>query len=127
MRAKSKVKKRKKKHAVANEGPGEETLRDYLENLIPGITKNNLPAWPPDAFGLTAATLHRSGAYSTIFTGSPPDRNWRAMTRDTGVSWRGAWVASSDASIQFPDNLVKWWDTVRQAALSGTPIAKATP
>jgi hypothetical protein len=111
MMAMSKVKKRKKKHAVAKKDPREETLGDYLEDLIPGITRHNLPAWPPDAFGLTAATLHRSGAYSTIFTGSPPDRNWSLMTRDTGVSWRRAWVESSNGKMQFPDNVAKWWDT----------------
>jgi len=124
MRAMSKVKKRKRKRAVVNKDPREETLRDYLEDLIPGITRHNLPAWPPDAFGLTAATLHRSGAYSTIFTGSPADRNWSLMTRDTGVSWRRAWVESSNGKMQFPDNVAKWWDTVRQAALNGTPISK---
>jgi hypothetical protein len=124
MRAKSKAIKRKKRVAVAKKDPREETLRDYLEDLIPGITKHNLPAWPPDAFGLTAATLHRSGAYSTIFTGSPADRNWSLMTRDTGVSWRRAWAESSNGKMQFPGNVAKWWDTVRQAALSGTPISK---
>jgi hypothetical protein len=120
----SKAKKHRKKRKVANEVPKEETLRDYLEDLIPGITTRSLPAWPPDAFGLTAATLHRSGAYSTIFTGSPADRKWSLMTRDTGVSWRRAWAQSSNQKMQFPDNVAKWWDTVQQAALSGIPMSK---
>jgi hypothetical protein len=102
----------------------EETLASFLEYLIPGITKQPLPAWPPDAFALAAATLHRSGAYSTVFTGSPSDKNWNAIARDTGIAWRKAWIASLEKPIQFPKNVTVWWNTVQTAALSGIPIAK---
>lgn len=111
-------------HKVLQRAASEETLRDYLEYLIPGITRDRPPAWPPDAFGLAAATLHRSGAYSTIFNGSPADRNWGATMRETGTAWRKAWTASSGRRMTFPENIVKWWGKVQNAASLDTPISR---
>jgi hypothetical protein len=102
----------------------EESLRDYLEYLIPGVTRHMLPTWPPDAFALAAATLHRSGAYSTIFNGSPPDRNWSNTIRETGAQWRKAWTNSSGHRTVLPQNITTWWIIVRDAAYSGIPISK---
>src|SRR5579864_2908074 len=102
----------------------EETLRDYLEYLIPGVTGHTAPTWPPDAFGLAAATLHRSGAYSTIFNGSPADKNWGTTMRETGTAWRSAWTDSSRHRTVLPNNITKWWDVVRAAACSDIPISR---
>ena len=102
----------------------EETLLDYFEYLIPGIAKTGLPEWPPDAFGLAAATLHRSGAYSTIFNGSPSDRNWVSTIRDTAAAWRRAWISSAGRRLVFPNSVAEWWEAVYAAALLRIPISR---
>lgn len=120
----SMARRRTPTHQAVKSAEGEETLRDYLDYLIPGITRTGLPAWPPDAFGLVAATLHRSGAYSTIFNGSPSDQNWSATIRDTAAAWRDAWTASLGHHMEFPENISRWWNIVRNAMSSGTPISR---
>jgi hypothetical protein len=108
----------------ATRGGREETLGDYLDYLIPGVSKQTVPTWPPDAFGLTAATLHRSGAYSTIFNGSPVDNKRGTTMRTTGTEWRRNWTDSSGRRTALPANITKWWNIVKDAACSGVPISK---
>jgi hypothetical protein len=112
-----------KASAPAQRTSGQETLRDYLEYLVPGISRSTLPAWPPDAFGLTAATLHRSGAYSAIFNGSAADINWSTRMRETGAAWRSMWSKSSGSPMELPKDVARWWKLILDSALRNTPIS----
>jgi hypothetical protein len=123
IRLNSKVRQERSRNKILKQHAGEETLHDFLEYLIPGITRQMLPTWPPDAFALAAATLHRSGAYSTIFNGSPPDKKWSTTMCETGRAWRKAWTTSSGHNMVFPDNISKWWKIVQRAAVNGIPIS----
>ena len=101
-----------------------ETIESRLNYLIPEITGEPLPRWPPDAFALCAALLQASGAYASVLDDNPPHgprvtRKARvAMLKKAGGAWRR--VSLNDKPL--PKAVVEWWGTI--VALGTTPINK---
>ena len=54
-------------------GPPAATIREFLSYVMPSlVASGSLPSWPPDAFAIAAALLHKSGAYSLVLRQWPP-------------------------------------------------------
>jgi hypothetical protein len=89
-------------------------VEGYLEHLCPGVTRGPLPEWPPDAFGLAAAVLKKSGAYQRILESNWPPaapradngESWAAFIRRIGLEWRGKWRTGP------PEEVAGWWSTI---------------
>ena len=90
-----------------------------LEYLIPG-NWSSPPVWPPDAFGVCAYVLQKSGAYTTVAAdwppSSPPGVPWPKWMREVGSKWRDQSVASN----QVPPEVQTWWNSL--IAGSTTPL-----
>jgi hypothetical protein len=95
------------------------TIQECLDYLIPG-SWNSPPAWLPDAFGVSAYLLQKSGAYTTVVAGWPPSSpagvKWTRHMRDVGLRWRHLSVHAN----QVPPEVQSWWDTL--IAARSTPL-----
>jgi hypothetical protein len=81
------------------------------------ITATSLPAWPPDAFGVTMSLLQRSGGYTVILDGWPPPparkpQGWSDGIRRVGRRWRSA---ATDTAANLPNEVLAWWAVVASA------------
>jgi hypothetical protein len=108
------------------------SLREWIDFLTPGLGEEGLPpAWPPDAFAVTASLLHRSGAYCRVIEAWPPStgekgkgkkwgrEKWVEAMRDLGRVWReqisraareDKLPALSDLNPSVvPDKVWAWW------------------
>ncbi len=75
------------------------TVGELFSYLLPRLSdpkRQNLPAWPPDVFGLMSALIQRSGAYLQALENWPPKRYtiphdkfaYAAWAAELGNEWR---------------------------------------
>jgi len=90
--------------------------------LAPELWEEGLcPTWPPDAFGLAAAILMDSGAYSEVVADWPPrppsgppgkggkgSDTWVKFIRKLGDRWRSMAVDG-----KAPKQVREWWEAIR--------------
>lgn len=92
-------------------GPAPATIGEFLNYVLPGFADGGqLPAWPPDAFAIAAALLHKSGAYKFVLRKWPPTAldQWTGRTRRLGLEWRQKWSYSRSA----PEEANTCWNTI---------------
>jgi hypothetical protein len=90
-------------------------LGEYLDHLLPGAVGGAPPDWPPDLFGLVAAVLQKSGAYSfAVCNPWPPKPNWAESMQRIGQTWRQALNLGKGAPPQVH---ARWDKLVRKQAL----------
>ena len=77
------------------------TLRDLWKTIIPRLGVGSppmVPAWPPDAFALTAHALRHAGAYIGVLSNWPPPvesgKEWADHCEAVAKKWRGVVVKS---------------------------------
>jgi len=70
------------------------------------------PVWPPDAFGVCAYVLRKSGAYTAIAAGWPPSSapglSWSKWINGIGLKWRDDSVRSN----RVPPEVQAWWNVL---------------
>lgn len=65
------------------------TVGELLSGLLPRLANpdtRHLPPWPPDAFGLMAVLIQRSGAYTRVLEKFPRSR-WGIQSAEHYVDW----------------------------------------
>ena len=91
-------------------------VSDFISYLVPRWARGFQPNWPADVFAISAALLHKSGAYSDVVMGNwPPtggQRAWVGRIKALGDDWRER--AAKDK--RAPDEIQEWWAVVKQAA-----------
>lgn len=105
------------------------TIEDCLEYLIPGAW-NSAPVWPPDAFGVCAYILQKSGAYTRVVADWPPlspspGVKWSKWMKEVGLKWRDLSVVNN-----VPSEINTWWAALVAAhgiALRELPEAQNKP
>jgi len=94
-----------------------ETVADVLDALLPGLsTSRKMPRWPADVFCLSAALLHRSGAYTRVVEDAPPhlkqttSQERSELLRGIGLRWR----TSALTSEKLPTEVLHWWGVLNR-------------
>jgi len=96
--------------------PAVESLGDRMNYLIPRCVANPIPRWPPDVFGLCAALLQSSGAYSTVVDDKPPHGplpSRRSRVKQISILAK-SWRQKAVSSRPLPVKLQKWWKEIIQ-------------
>src|SRR5258708_686199 len=86
------------------------TIKDLAEFLF-GKMPTSVPPWPPDAFALCAAILHRSGAYIHVVSNWPPTgtaKDWASEIEKIGAEWRSLAAGGDTVPVRVAD----WWKTI---------------
>lgn len=88
------------------------TIEDCLNYIVPSAW-NSAPVWPPDAFGVCAYVLQKSGAYTTVVAGWPPvsppgSVAWTKRMKEVGKKWRELSVTGNDV----PPEITAWWNAL---------------
>ncbi len=106
-------------------------LRDYFEQLGPGLLDGSCPPWPPDVFALTASALKRCGAYLRLLDLLPQGRtallqkDWPNQAQKLGRLWRralneslrrGSGRSGLLTGVKLPPDVKRWWAGVRRHA-----------
>lgn len=101
------------------------TLGALLDWVAPGVTVEQLLAWPPDALGVALAALQKSGAYLQIVEcgqwppagvakwNGRPTSSWHQFARHVGRRWRehalqAATNPKATPHSSLADNLGDW-------------------
>lgn len=91
------------------------TVGGLLDYLCPQFDLQQVPRWPPDAFGLAAVVLQRSGTYDSVVSRWPPQGlnggRWLRFVNALGDAWWQAWINGPEAPL--PRAITKRWDTVQ--------------
>jgi hypothetical protein len=101
----------------ARSAPPPATIREFLTYVLPGFeSEEKSPSWPPDAFGIAAALLQKSGAYKLVLQKWPPKAlgPWVETVRGLGLDWRAQWLTSRS----MPAQVASWWNTILQSQTS---------
>ncbi len=102
------------------------TIQELLEFLSPDLARSETPpAWPPDAFGLTAALLLESGAYLSVvkewpiagsvqegFLDCAPGK-WAKKVEEIGKAWRRSEAWRTPGKAPIPEEVTHWWRIIR--------------
>lgn len=93
----------------------EETLKERIRYLLPHASRRRrAPEWPPDVFGVCAAILQCSGAYSAVvedrqsFLGGRSSAERAKYLKAIGTAWRDNVLA--DAEV--PNEIQEWWNVL---------------
>jgi hypothetical protein len=104
---------------------GGSTLSEFLRFISADILNPDwLPAWPPDAYAITAALLRRTGSYVQLVNGYQ-DRTTRTITADKAEEIGKRWRDQLNAALggvtdgmrkSCPPEVVNWWRQIQKAA-----------
>lgn len=87
------------------------TIGEIIRFYRPATPVNKVPWWPPDAFGLAAALLRRSGAYTAVIDEWPPKSfggsDWVLFISEVGRKWK-----LSVGHKRCPKEVRGWWRVV---------------
>lgn len=109
---------------ISSEG----TLGEILIWILPRLKGEEVgcPKWPPDVFGICAAILAKSGAYSFVVKKWPPKAiairrgDWIGRIKIIGKDWR------RDFKRSVPPLVEEWWNLVlSNASLSLDAVQKS--
>jgi hypothetical protein len=104
------------------------SLGEWLDFLGAELSDNDwIPAWPPDAFAISAAFLRRTGGYVSLVNGShkqnqPSHPVTVRSPLDVGLEWRNtlkAYLSGSDKRHMrhaCPPEIKAWWHQLRNPA-----------
>jgi len=88
------------------------TIGNVLAVLAPDVDPDKLLLWPPDAFGIVAFLLQKSGAYIEVVRAWPPGqfpKEWTAEMRRAGRQWREACIQRRAP----PTEILNWWSHIK--------------
>lgn len=99
------------------------SLGEWLRYIGVRLSEQDwIPAWPPDAFAIGAALLHRTGSYVELANGVSPLRTSAPDTLETerlGRAWRQTLndtLGGESSKRRFREacpEVVAWWKTIR--------------
>jgi hypothetical protein len=95
------------------------TIEHLIEYLAPGALTQPIPSWPPDAFAICGAILHRSGCYTHVVKDWPPlpPNVWEPTMKRLGREWRDGYNSSRPP----PPDVQAWWTTVVDGRTTALP------
>ena len=94
------------------------TIESLVEYLAPGALAQPVPCWPPDAFAICGAILHRSGCYTHVVTDWPPGNEpvWDQGMKSLGRKWRDGYAVGRP-----PDDVQARWKIVVDGRTTALP------